>query len=588
MADTILSTDFTVYYTGETAGTGEYQIKWTGTTGTYTVLEFYDALQHLFDNSTQMDNGSPMRLITPTSFTFGQIETNDPYAWFIDPDALEHLTGGAIQTTGWTKSPLVGDGTGNTGIIKVGCSSTGFNWTSADVGYLATSATSNTGMILYVDTANFEVWIRPTDNTANHDFQEGSGSITSARTGSPTVTANAAAVTGERLWANVYTIGSIVSGTQIYMYQEQTLIPEWWGTGHMDALILVNDGFDAGLIDDGLLTLYARDDFSLFDHFVVDASGGGRNAVPLAASADVNNASPGQTTDPGTTVISFGNGTSSRLVDVDADTTNEEYSIEIAVGGATVLETYEYLKHLTGVDETATLNGLAGEQFTGITARLDYSALSGLSVGDRIHGSTSGATGYIACIESAGASTNYVTVHNTQGTFQAESVTQIPAGGTMTISAVTEFTPNKQNPFGSFAGGRFFAAPGVVITGEADGNNYEVIDNQGNLKSEPLTIAITITVTNAAGTAISGAQVGVFRQSNGAAVTGFPTTTNGSGVATASIPNETTFSVWIRVRDVGGGTNYIPVSASGTVAEDTGGGGGLSVGITMTEDGANP
>ena len=62
----------------------------------------------------------------------------------------------------------------------------------------------------------------------------------------------------------------------------------------------------------------------------------------------------------------------------------------------------------------------------------------------------------------------------------------------MTISAVNEFTVNKQNPFCSFAGGRLFGAPGVLFSGMSDPNNYEVIDNQGNTNSQPVTRTFTV------------------------------------------------------------------------------------------------
>jgi hypothetical protein len=57
MSDTILGGDFTVYYLSDN---NRKQIKWTGSaTGTRTANELYSALQDLFDELGQIDDGTP-------------------------------------------------------------------------------------------------------------------------------------------------------------------------------------------------------------------------------------------------------------------------------------------------------------------------------------------------------------------------------------------------------------------------------------------------------------------------------------------------------------------------------------------------
>jgi hypothetical protein len=101
MSDIILSGDFTVFYTADNA---RKQIKWTGgATTTRTTNELYSACQDLFDELTQLDDGSPMSAQTPTEYTIGAIDASDTVPWFIDDETIQHLTGGAIKTALWTR-----------------------------------------------------------------------------------------------------------------------------------------------------------------------------------------------------------------------------------------------------------------------------------------------------------------------------------------------------------------------------------------------------------------------------------------------------------------------------------------------------
>jgi hypothetical protein len=93
--------------------------------------------------------------------------------------------------------------------------------------------------------------------------------------------------TNDDLWANAYTLGTIVAGAQIYVIQNGSEITPWWGTGHIDVLLKVKSG---GVeIDNGIVTFFIRDLGSTFDNFEIDLTAGGRNAVPLATANDANN-----------------------------------------------------------------------------------------------------------------------------------------------------------------------------------------------------------------------------------------------------------------------------------------------------------
>lgn len=173
MADTILSGDFTVYYSAENR---QKRIEWTGSsTGTRTVNQLYSALQDLFDELGQMDDGVPMSAQTPTEYTIGIIDAGDKDPWFIDRTTVEHLTGGALKTASWDRVT----GT-NTGVVKITYTVGGTDYDVTDIGRTITNSSGgDSGTLLDFNTSISPkvAWIRPADNTAANDWDSTSGTI---------------------------------------------------------------------------------------------------------------------------------------------------------------------------------------------------------------------------------------------------------------------------------------------------------------------------------------------------------------------------------------------------------------------------
>jgi len=81
---------------------------------------------------------------------------------------------------------------------------------------------------------------------------------------------------------------------------------------------------------------------------------------------------------------------------------------------------------------------------------------------------------------------------------------------TATISSTRTIVPVSAAPFGTFAGGNFFGAPGVTLTSAnldgGDVQSYQLIDDDGVTQVPPNTIAITVD------NLVSGDSVAVFRR----------------------------------------------------------------------------
>ncbi len=164
--------------------------------------------------------------------------------------------------------------------------------------------------------------------------------------------------TNNDLWANIYTLGTIAAGSQIYVIQDGAELPIFWGTDHIDILVRVQQG--GVLIDAGHLLVMIRDLGNSFDHFDVDVSSGGRNAVPLATSTDLNNQTAEATLATYNDItVTFG------AVTKDLGNGNglQPYDVVIDCAGRPVKQAYEYLKYLTRHDSAATLNAVDGEQY---------------------------------------------------------------------------------------------------------------------------------------------------------------------------------------------------------------------------------
>lgn len=192
--------------------------------------------------------------------------------------------------------------------------------------------------------------------------------------------------TNDDLWANVYTLGTIVAGSQVYIIQDDAEITPWWSTGHIDVLIRVKTG---GVeIASGVLLLMIRDLGNTYDHYQVDCTAGGRNAVPLATSADLNNATASATIAGWNDItVTFG----AAAKDLANGNGLVNYDVVVDCAGRTLAQVYEYLKYVARHDSASTLNGDAGEEY--LAAGSGYTEVKAAPFGTFAGGKFFGARG---------------------------------------------------------------------------------------------------------------------------------------------------------------------------------------------------
>jgi len=581
MSDTILSGDFTVYYLSENR---RKQIKYTGSGTTYTVNELYSALQDLFDELTQLDDGTPMSAQTPTEYTIGIIDVGDNDPWFIDKKSVEYLTSGTLKTSSWTRA----NGS-NTGIVKLTCESSGFNIVEGDIGNTITHGDGDSGTLLDVNTITYEVWIRPADYNASNDFDVTSGTLTC--NGHTATVSSTGQTTGEMLWANIYSIGTIEDNTHLYVRQDGSTLSsykdstsDWWNDGHIDILVCVKEC--GTVIDEYRVTIFARQYSKTYDYFSLSLSNGGRNPIPLSTGIDLNNATGYRTftgssgggtfqvdeiiytgTDVSSAnkkgVVTYVGGTTSAPVlqyyligglmlndftngsrvigntsnascdagtpsdygpptlsgvsitygvnetfDIDEDGTTENYSIVIDCNNHRVASLYEWSKYITRRGSTATLNtdGIEGQFYIGPDYRIYYTALNGNVVeGTIVKQATSLAYGTVVAHNTTD---KFLILRNSRGAFDSTSKIYVEASPANYVTGPTSqtITPIKAAPHGTFAGGIWFCAPGVVLDNvrTSENNSYQLVDDDGNVVTAPTKVTVTV------GNSRAGDKIAVF------------------------------------------------------------------------------
>jgi hypothetical protein len=334
---------------------------------TYTTRQLYSFLQDTFDELDQLDDTVPMSAQTPTEFTMIN-------GWFIDDDSTQYLSGGAISTSGWADEIRLLTFDGYTSAVR------------SDIGLqVLGSVTTDTGTLLHYNNTDQQWWVRmdAADDLFDNDTE--TVEVTTAG-GTGTGDLTVASQTGETLYANIYTLGTIQTTPNpvTYVFQNGVSLNEWWGRGdseaHIDVLIKVSE-VDTE-IDGANITVFVRHFGDLYDHFTIDLSSGGRNAVPLATQADLNNSETGEqilsvsdasSFNVGNFVLGDSSGTSGEILALDTAATPDTITIGNVVGTAVFTDSETINETIDG-----TANGETGVT-TSLTAPHKSYAVAGYS-----------------------------------------------------------------------------------------------------------------------------------------------------------------------------------------------------------------
>lgn len=445
----------------------------------YSANAVYSYVQDTFDELTHFTYKDPMTAQTPTSYTMVE-------GWYIQEELTKYIDGGAIQTSGYVDE--------NRTLI---CGASGWtNFVTGDVGNTITgSVTGDTGTIIDYDNTAHKIWVRM--DAAGDLFDNASENYTQSGTGAGTATA--ISTTGEHVFANPYSLGTLEGTPAIYIFQNGEKITSWWAAGHFDILIKVTEsGVD---IDSKAITAFCRTWTDKYDNFYIVLTTAGQNAIPLGTSDDLDNQTAVGTIEDyqdgtlATVAIGF-NFTSPYSYDIGDGNGAQPYNVQVDCDGESLAIVYEVCKYWNR---------------DGSTKQLEQDTDSNFVDGEE-----------------------YRYAKNT-------------------------YAEVKPSPLGTFAGDKFFGARGVYFTNlhADDVQAFQLKDANGVTRNPPNYQSFAITGL------VSGDRVAIFLESGGSVdKTQYNIkATQSSGVAYVdigvSIPNDTPTTGTVIVKDSVTGTEDV-------------------------------
>lgn len=129
------------------------------------------------------------------------------------------------------------------------------------------------------------------------------------------------------------------------------------------------------VIDGGALVFTTREWFKTYSEFRIPSTGRGENTVPLQYADDLNNTTAMGTVATWTTIENTGQ-FGFQQIDVNQDTTNEDYISQWNRDTYSINQFYERMKYITRAGETTTTEsyGIAGEVYRGVTHAIQFTA----------------------------------------------------------------------------------------------------------------------------------------------------------------------------------------------------------------------
>lgn len=204
-------------------------------------------------------------------------------------------------------------------------------------------------------------------------------------------------------------------------------------------------------------------------------------------------------------------------LDINEDTTDEEYACTIDCNSVALADVYKRVMFLTSrgnQDGTASnvqdelifsakdAYGEAGEFYKAvgdITFPWDGKTGTPPAEGTYVTNNGATATGVVVSLSNPAGASGQAVLTQVKGTWVNDDQVAIVGGHgsnevLVNTTSITSLVDNTAAPFGSFAGGRWFVAKGVVLINvpAADNNNWETVGLTSTTAIAPLT---TITVT---------------------------------------------------------------------------------------------
>jgi len=315
-------------------------------------------------------------------------------------------------------------------------------------------------------------------------------------------------------------------------------------------------------IDGRRLLLQTREFGYTYSEFKLNGTTRGINVAALTYAVDLNNATASGTVSGWSDVTNLTAGYNG--IDVNADSTLEYYYSKWDRGSRSINQFYERMKYLTRRGESATLYGLAGQLFRGITHEVAVTTPRTSTIAEGAAASWSGGTGQVLARDSAGTATK-LWIQLLTGVAPTAAQTITVGGGSVTAAGGTPSTERTLSfPFcGASTGSAIIGAYGFALESADLSVNDKLFDLTNTLRNPPNLVTFTVSGLVSGedyilvGPGNSGALLDTQFTLNGA-LTGAAVT---SVVVTGAIPADTPTTGTIRIKRANGAWSRHPYSA---------------------------
>jgi len=345
------------------------------------------------------------------------------------------------------------------------------------------------------------------------------------------------------------------AGCELEVIQNGAKVTNFWGTSYnADAANGISHKFmvkvrASGTDTDGRrLICQTRGWGKTYSEFRINGTARGNNVAALTYADDLNNTTTITAIAAIADISNLTEGYAS--LDVDNNSTPENYYSEWDRGANSINTFYEYAKWLTRAGSASTMYGLNGELFRGITHQIAYSSLAGGTFSDSTSITFSnGATAQI--LADNGSSTMWVQLLTGNAPVATDTCTQ--SAVTATVSTVTE--RSVPTPFvGQSTGSSLIGGYGVGLQITDLTASDKLFDLTNTQRTPPNYVTFSVgglvsaedfvLVGPATGAALNTAQFTLAATLNAANVTAVQINT--------TIPSDTPASGTIRVADNNG------------------------------------
>ena len=230
-----------------------------------------------------------------------------------------------------------------------------------------------------------------------------------------------------------------------------------------------------------------------YSEFRINGTARGNNVLALTDALDLNNETPYYTISGYTDITNLNVGYNG--IDVDNNGTVEYYYSQWQKSGHSINDFFEYMKYITRDGESATLYGIPGEGFRGITHQIAISGPSGTYVEPELitwAGATPG-TGQLLAIDSVTAGTiMWIQLLTGQAPTGAVALSGA-GGGSSTQGTVTDRVSTLSFPFvGASTGSAIIGAYGLGIKALDLTSSDKVTDLYANVIEPPNYVTNTV------------------------------------------------------------------------------------------------